>query len=39
MSDFFSFNYFCEQSRKILKHVIIYCVKYSETHKKLKINK
>ena len=38
MSDFFFSDYFCRQSRKTSKYVMIHCIKYSETHKKLEIN-
>jgi len=39
MLNFLSFNYFCEQNRKTLKHVMIHCIKHSEMHEKLKIKK
>ena len=38
MSDFLSLNCFYRQDRETSKHVIIHCVKHSETHEKLEIN-
>jgi len=38
MPDFLSSDCFCRQDRETSKHVMIHCVKHSETHKKLEIN-
>src|SRR5436189_138560 len=38
ISDFLFLNCFCRQNRETSKHVMIYYVKHSETHKKLEIN-